>query len=433
MILIALLSCSSCLARKCNCSCKPSKKSHHHHHRHRHHHHHQPRRNNSRLIEGSSHGRLGQYLDVLNIEDFGAKADGKTNNFQAFKTTWDKACKSSRSTKILVPRDKTYYVKHANFTGPCRSDISMEIQGTIKAFPQMYDVPRRLWIMFEDVRNINVFGGGTLDGNGEIWWKNSCKIKKTKPCQSQNAPTALTFKNCANLRVNNLRLLNAQQMHVNFQDCNQVEASGLTVVSPKESPNTDGIHVTRTTNINILNALIQTGDDCVSIVNGSRNVGVRNIVCGPGHGISIGSLGEDNTENYVSAVFVKGVKLIGTTNGARIKTWQGGRGSAKNIVFEDIEMRDVHNPIIINQYYCDKKKNCQREKSGVQVEKIVYKNIRGTSASKVAINFNCSQTVPCKNLRLENVNLTPQTQGEKIEALCSSAIVSKKNSIPSCN
>lgn len=44
----------------------------------------------------------------------------------------------------------------------------------------MYDIPRRLWIKFEDVRNINIFGGGTIDGNGEVWWKNSCKIKKTK-------------------------------------------------------------------------------------------------------------------------------------------------------------------------------------------------------------------------------------------------------------
>ncbi|GFP87771.1 polygalacturonase [Phtheirospermum japonicum] len=363
---------------------------------------------------------------VLNVDDFGAKADGESDNFQAFKKAWEKACNSLESTKILVPGGKIYYVKHINFTGPCRSSIAMEIQGTIRSFPQMYDIPRRLWIKFEDVRNIDVIGGGTIDGNGEVWWKNSCKIKKTK---------ALTFNNCTNLRVSTLKLVNAQQMHVNFQDCNGVEASKLLVVAPEQSPNTDGIHITRTLNINILDSVVKTGDDCISIVNGSRNVGVRNIVCGPGHGISIGSLGEDNTENHVSDILVKGVMLTGTTNGVRIKTWQGGSGIARNIEFEDIEMRNVSNPIIINQNYCDKNKKCQRQASAVQVENVIYRNIRGTSASKVAINFNCSDSVPCRNVVVDNVKLSGQAKGEKVEALCSNlAMLSAKlNSAPTCS
>ncbi|KAG6414062.1 hypothetical protein SASPL_126779 [Salvia splendens] len=324
---------------------------------------------------------------VLDVEDYGAKADGKSDNSQAFKKAWDKACNSLESIKILVPKGKVYYVKHVDFTGPCYSGISMEIQGTIKSFAKMYDTPKRLWIKFEDVRNMEVFGGGTIDGSGEVWWKNSCKIKKTK---------ALTFRNCSNLTLSNLRLLNAQQMHVIFQDCNDVEASKLVVEAPEHSPNTDGIHITRTSNIKILDSQIRTGDDCVSIVNGSRNVDIRNIACGPGHGISIGSLGEDNTENYVSNVFVKGATFTGTTNGARIKTWQ---------------------------------------KSAVQVENVVYRNIRGTSASKVAINLNCSESVPCKNVVLQNVMLTAQQKGEKVEASCNhlATQTTKLNSLPSCS
>ncbi|PIN27166.1 Polygalacturonase [Handroanthus impetiginosus] len=427
MIMILLCSCSwSCFGRKVNrnsCNCCSSK------------HYSDNRKNTHANRHAEKAKEVAQVYRVMNVEDFGARADGKTDNFQAFKKAWDKACNSLKSAKVLVPKGKTYYVKHINFTGPCHSGISMEIQGTIKSFPQMYDIPRRLWIKFEDVTNMNIYGGGTIDGNGEVWWKNSCKIKKKKPCQSQSAPTALTFNNCTNLRVSNLKVLNAQQMQVSFQDCNDVTASGLSVIAPESSPNTDGIHVTRTTNINILDSEIRTGDDCVSIVNGSRTVGVRNVVCGPGHGISIGSLGEDHSENYVSDIFVKGVKMTGTTNGVRIKTWQGGRGSASNIVFEDIEMKDVSNPIIINQYYCDKNKKCDKEKSAVQVKNVVYRNIRGTSASKVAINFNCSESVPCRNLILENVKLSAQEKGEKVEAFCRQIAmhsVKEKNSIPSC-
>lgn len=71
---------------------------------------------------------------------------------------------------------------------------------------------------------------------------------------------ALTFKNCTNLRVNVLKLVNAQQMHVNFEDCMNVRASKLAVIAPEKSPNTDGIHVTRTSNIQILESLIATGN-----------------------------------------------------------------------------------------------------------------------------------------------------------------------------
>lgn len=56
---------------------------------------------------------------------------------------------------------------------------------------------------------------------------------------------------------------------------------------------------------------------------------------------------------------VSGAKLIGTTNGLRIKTWQGGSGYAKNIVFKNVLMNNVTNPIIIDQHYCDQEEPCQ--------------------------------------------------------------------------
>ena len=96
---------------------------------------------------------------------------------------------------------------------------------------------------------------------------------------------ALTFQSCNRLSVEDLQLKNSQQMHVTFLNCAGVRASQLTVSSPEESPNTDGIHVSGSTNVKISDSVIATGDDCISIVGGSSSVTVTSVVCGPGHGI----------------------------------------------------------------------------------------------------------------------------------------------------
>lgn len=50
----------------------------------------------------------------------------------------------------------------------------------------------------------------------------------------------------------------------------------------------------------------------------------------------------------------------------------------------------------------------------------MYKNISGTSKSRKAMEFACSDTVPCSNIVLNNVNLAGK-DGE-VEAYCNSAI-----------
>lgn len=89
------------------------------------------------------------------------------------------------------------------------------------------------------------------------WWKSDDFICSSL---SLSLSQALTFVECKNLNVGNLRIKNAQQMHLTFQDCENVKASNLIVVAPRRSPNTDGIHVTGTQNIQIMNSIVKTGN-----------------------------------------------------------------------------------------------------------------------------------------------------------------------------
>ncbi|PON32485.1 Glycoside hydrolase [Parasponia andersonii] len=375
-------------------------------------------------------------VKMVNVKNFGAKGDGNDDT-EAFEKAWEAACSSKGGAVMVVPEGNTYLLKPIRFLGPCKSkNVIVQILGTIKASDDQSDYKKdgRYWLRFDRVAGLIVEGGGTVNGNGEIWWQNSCKINKDLPCK--DAPTALTFYNCKNLVVKNLNIQDSQQIHLSFEKCLNVQASNLSVTAPEKSPNTDGIHVTNTQNIQISNSVIGTGDDCISIVSGSQNVQVTDITCGPGHGISIGSLGAKYSEAYVSGITVNRAKLIGTTNGARIKTWQGGSGTATNITFENIEMENVANPIIIDQNYCDQKNPCSKQQKAVQVKNVLYKSISGTSASQVAIKFDCSSTFPCQGIVLQDIDLKLQgKEGEQEEAkaVCSNVKVSNIGTVsPQC-
>ncbi|KAK7392871.1 hypothetical protein VNO78_21321 [Psophocarpus tetragonolobus] len=339
---------------------------------------------------------------MVNVNDYGAKGDGKTDDSQAFMKAWQVACSSGNA--VLVVPQKNYLLKPITFSGPCKSNIIVQITGTIEASDNMsdYSKDRAHWLKFDSVDKLSVKGGGTIDGNGDIWWKNSCK---------NNEKLALTFYQCNNLIVEDLTIKNGQQMHLSFQESENVEISGLIVRAPGDSPNTDGIHITNTQNIKISRSIIGTGDDCISIVSGSKNVIATDITCGPGHGISIGSLGSGESKEFVSGIIVNGAKFSGTTNGVRIKTWQGGSGSASNIKFQNIQMHNVTNPIIIDQNYCDQKTPCKQQKSAVKVRNVMYQNIKGTSASDEAVQFNCSENFPCQGIVLQNIDLQHEDGG----------------------
>ncbi|KAJ4844234.1 hypothetical protein Tsubulata_021409 [Turnera subulata] len=354
---------------------------------------------------------------LVTVDDFGAKADG-TDDSEAFKKAWNATCSSRERAVLVVPKNKTYHLKPVNFSGPCKSHLKVLIYGTIKASVKIsdYENDRRHWLVVEKVKNLEVRGGGIINGNGRIWWVNSCKTNKTLPCK--RAPTALTFLECKNLVVANLRFLNAQKMHLTFQGCVNVRALDLFVKAPRNSPNTDGIHVTGTKKIKISKCIIRTGDDCISIVSGSTRIEATDIICGPGHGISIGSLGANNSEAKVSHVEVNRATLSGTTNGLRIKTWQGGSGYAKKIRFQNVVMHNVTNPIIIDQYYCDQVDPCPEQPSAVKISQVMYRNIKGTSESEVAVKFNCSKRNPCRQILLQDIDLRREEINGSAKASC---------------
>nr|QDK56826.1 polygalacturonase [Mangifera indica] len=349
---------------------------------------------------------------VLFVGDFGARGDGLYDDTEAFEIVWKLACSFSSRTRIVIPAGYTSLIRPIDFCGPCKSKVTLVISGTIIA-PKDPDAWKglntRKWLYFHGVNHLTVEGGGTINGMGWEWWARSCKINPANPCR--HAPTAVTFHKCKNLRVKNLRIVNSQQMHISFSSCLRVVTSQLKVIAPAMSPNTDGIHITASHRVQVKKCIVRTGDDCVSIVSNSSRIQIKNIVCGPGHGISIGSLGKYNSCSQIQDVTVDGAFISNTENGLRIKTWQGGSGFAADIKFRNVLMENVSNPIIIDQYYCDSSTPCANQTSAVKMDNISFEHIKGTSATKDAIIFACSNDVPCEGLYLKDIQLVSQSSG----------------------
>ena len=99
---------------------------------------------------------------------------------------------------------------------------------------------------------------------------------------------------------------------VNVFACKGMKFDHIHIIASKDSRNTDGIHIGSSSNIEIMDSTIATGDDCVSMSLGSKNINIRNVMCGPGHRISVGSLVRGPNEEDVSGLMVTNCTFIGT-------------------------------------------------------------------------------------------------------------------------
>ncbi|KAK9276275.1 hypothetical protein L1049_005806 [Liquidambar formosana] len=370
---------------------------------------------------------------IFNVLDFGAKGDGSSDDTKAFQAAWAAACKVEAST-MVVPSESVFLVGPISFSGPyCQQNIVFQLDGTIIAptYSKAWGSGLLQWLEFTKLVGITIKGKGIIDGRGSVWWQNSPfddpiddesklivplnnTVKEHPPLPISGElggkmpsikPTALRFYGSFNVTVTGITIQNSPQCHLKFDNCMGVSVYQMSVSSPGDSPNTDGIHLQNSREVLIHGTNLACGDDCISIQTGCSNVFIHNVNCGPGHGISIGSLGKDNTKACVSNITVRDIIMHNTMNGVRIKTWQGGSGSVKGVLFSNIQVSEVQLPIVIDQFYCDKSQ-CKNQTTAVALSGITYEKIRGTYTVK-PVHFACSDSLPCMDVTLTAIELKP--------------------------
>jgi len=142
--------------------------------------------------------------------------------------------------------------------------------------------------------NAAIMGPGTIDGRGDL---------------ISGTPRLVNAKSITNFIVYNVILQHAAKMHLYVEGGNGFTAWGITIATPANTKNTDGIDIDSLTNATVFGSFIEDGDDGVAIKTNSAatsNVTISGCTFHGTHGMSIGSqtmfgvtnvLWENNTVN----------------------------------------------------------------------------------------------------------------------------------------
>ncbi|GAB7350821.1 hypothetical protein MBLNU459_g1356t1 [Dothideomycetes sp. NU459] len=269
--------------------------------------------------------------------------------------------------------------------------------------------------------DVNVYGGGVIDGNGQIWYdlyaKNIYILR----------PVLFGVVGLHNSSISNLKLRYSPQYYNWIANSTNVVYDGINISGYSKSnntaKNTDGWDTYRSSNVVIQNSIINNGDDCVSFKPNSTEMLVQNLHCNGSHGISVGSLGQYLGEvDIVENVYVYNVSMFNASDGARIKVWPGspaalsgdlqgggGTGRVRNITYDTLSVQNVDYAIEVTQCYGQKNLTlCNAFPSNLTISDVVMKNVHGQTSAKyspISGYVVCSSENVCSNITLTDIDV----------------------------
>jgi polygalacturonase len=204
----------------------------------------------------------------------------------------------------------------------------------------------------DNLKNIAISGRGTLDGQGEHWWK-AFKAKEIK----YPRPRFVGFLQCERILIEGVKFVNSPSWTINPVESENITIDGITILNPSNSPNTDGIDPESCKNIRISNCHIDVGDDCIAIKAGTEecskripceNITITNCTMVHGHGgVVLGS----EMSGTIRNVTISNCVFEGTDRGIRMKSRRGRGGAVEDVRINNIIMKGVFCPFVMNLYY----------------------------------------------------------------------------------
>ena len=180
---------------------------------------------------------------VFDVTAYGAIGDGASDNTQAIQTAINAARTAGGGTIEIPPAAGNYLCGPISLFG--NMNFQVDAGATLQAlpfgtYPKSLTAPANFITLSNGSTNVELSGGGTIDGNGAAWW----------PAYSNgtiaNRPRLVEIEGVTNLLITGLTLQNSPMFHLAFGGTNNVTIFGVTINTSANSPNTDGMDLAGT-------------------------------------------------------------------------------------------------------------------------------------------------------------------------------------------
>ncbi|KAI3458100.1 hypothetical protein Pfo_014763, partial [Paulownia fortunei] len=339
------------------------------------------------------------------LTDFGGKGDGTTSNTAAFKAAIANLSKvaSDGGAELVVPPGKwltgsfdltsyfTLYIHKEAVLLASQEESDYPLIDPLPSYGRGRDAAGKRFaslIFGTNLTDVVVTGGnGTIDGQGETWWKKfkSHELNNTRPYLIE-----ILYSN--QVQISHLTLINSPSWHVHPTYSRDVIIENLTILAPVDSPNTDGINPDSCANTRIRDSYVVSGDDCIAVKSGwdqygikfgmpTQHLSIRRFTCiSPDSAvIALGS----EMSGGIQDVRAEEIYAINSQSGVRIKTAPGRGAYVKDIYVRNVNMNTMKYVFWMTGAYGSHPDNGYDPKALPEITNINFKNMVGKNVSIV--------------------------------------------------
>jgi polygalacturonase len=123
-------------------------------------------------------------------------------------------------------------------------------------------------IYADNADNIAIEGGGTIDGQGDMYFD---KDLKPRPRPSP----LIEIWNSRDIRIQDITILKTPGWAIHPKNCDRVKIRGISLINNFNAINTDGIDPDSSRNVIISDSYIEAGDDCIVLKTTNRGGEIR--------------------------------------------------------------------------------------------------------------------------------------------------------------